>query len=129
VKSQKHGITRSYSRRNCAPGRADTLFSAVRQYAYALPSGRVRLESRPGGYLPRFCKSQQLESFLRRVWRNLPCGGTWAHFLIGILDKLNPATWSWDGLCRGFVVCSSPKAASLSARVSSIHGLPLPDVH
>src|SRR5437867_6110231 len=51
VKSQKHGITRSYSRRNCAPGRADTLFSAVRQYAYALPSGRVRLESRPGGPL------------------------------------------------------------------------------
>src|SRR5438552_12579608 len=40
VKSQRHGITRSYSRRNCAPRRADTLFSAVRQYAYALPSGR-----------------------------------------------------------------------------------------
>src|SRR5881396_2355650 len=41
VKSQKHGITRSYSRRNCAPGRADTLFSAVRSSASRIQAGRL----------------------------------------------------------------------------------------
>lgn len=35
----------------------------------------------------------------------------------------------WERLARGFVLCSSPKGASPSARVSSIHELPLPDVH
>src|SRR5437899_12894014 len=60
VKSHKRGITRSYSRRNCASEKPDTLFSAVRQYAYALRSGRdlSRIQVSEG-YLPRFCKSQQ----------------------------------------------------------------------
>ena len=115
VKSQRHGVTRSYSRRNCASGRADTLFSSGNTLMHCRPVERC-LESRSGGYLSRFCKSQQsgvLRVLPQVVMRER---GTLAHFLtlrcrlLGCAHHLHPEQTQSGDLVLGWLV---PRLRSL----------------